>query len=258
MNHIKILFKRIYFRFVVHNMNQSSKPTLFYSKRCPHCAEVLNKIRSAHPSVGDGIEFVLVDGNRNLPPFLREVPTVIVRGRPPMTGESVFMWVDTVIRTTPAQQQVATAPASASASVSNTMGGLGFYNSHDMSGFSDTYSFLDGSADIQEHCFVYLDENGNKQMKCVPPQQAPPQVQSGRYREEYSVNRGDPRQMTMSQQHNIRLQQQARQLPELQPFSDPTRARNTGESNKVSENDYEEFIRMRDSDPRIPPTAQRF
>ena len=102
-----------------------------------------------------------------------------------------------------------------------------------------------------------LDEHGNKQMKCVPQQAPMPQIQSGRHREEYGMNR-DNRQVTMSQQYNIRLQQQARQLPELQPFSDPTRARNTGESNKVSENDYEEFIRMRESDPRIPPTAQRF
>ena len=239
----------------------NSKPPLYYSKRCPHCAEVLNKIRSAHPSVGEGIEFVLVDGNRNLPPFLREVPTVLVRGRPPMTGEAVFMWVDTVIRTTPvssSQPQGQHERASSSQpQTTNTMGGLGFYNSHDMSGFSDTYSSLDGSGDIQDHCFVYLDEHGNKQMKCVPQQAPMPQIQSGRHREEYGMNR-DNRQVTMSQQYNIRLQQQARQLPELQPFSDPTRARNTGESNKVSENDYEEFIRMRESDPRIPPTAQRF
>jgi len=233
-------------------MSQMSQPmtlpTLFYSKHCPHCAEILNKLRSAPPSVGEGIEFVCVDGNRNLPTFLREVPTAVVRGRPQMTGEAVFMWVDTLIRTT-AQSSNTHANANTNTNAP-TMGGLGFYNAHDMAGFSDTYSSLDGSGDVQDHCFVYLDENGQKQMKCMPIQD-PPQRSH-----EYGVNH--PSKMTMSQQYNIRLQQQARQLPDLPQFNDPTRARTIGDNNKVSENDYEEFIRMREIDPRIPPTAQRF
>ena len=77
----------------------SRKPTLFYSKKCQHCAEVLNKIRLAGGSFGSNFDYVLIDGNRNLPAFLKEVPTLLAPGyQQPMTGEAVFMWIDTQLR----------------------------------------------------------------------------------------------------------------------------------------------------------------
>ena len=280
------------------------KPTLFYSKKCPHCAEVLNKIRMAPPTFGSSFEYILIDGNRNLPPFLKEVPTLLVPSHPqPLTGESVFMWIDTQVRAVipkasgpepnsqkfgqPSQQQKKTEGA-----IATNMEGLSFYNALEMSGFGDNYMSLEDDNAGQEHCFVFIDEKGNKQVQCVPANnngsaaasynanqfnQAKSNEQMPDWLKPQNVGRNNnnnnqqqsqpaynPSQfssnnnnsMTMSQQNNIRLQQEARSLPPMQNFGDPQRL-GMNDNNKLTDNDYERYMSMRDADPKIISSVQR-
>jgi hypothetical protein len=272
----------------------SRKPTLFYSKKCPHCAEVLNKIRMAPAAFGSSFEYIIIDGNRNLPSFLKEVPTLIVPTHPqPITGDAVFMWIDTQVRMS-AQQQRGPPQQQSQPQLSNTnqkkvegailnhMDGLSFYNAMEMSGFGDNYLSLEDENGGQEHCFVFIDDKGNKQVQCVPAnsntpsynpnqfnqqspqQQVPDWLKSetvGRNNEQKSVPNYNPNQnaggsMTMSQQNNIRLQQEARGLPPMMNFQDPQRA-GMNETSKLNDMDYEKYASMRDNDPRIMPPTQR-
>jgi hypothetical protein len=263
------------------------KPTLFYSKKCPHCAEVLNKIRMAPPTFGSSFEFILIDGNRNLPSYLKEVPTLIVPSHPqPLTGESVFMWLDTqtrIMNQTTSGPQLKNQNIGQTAeqkkiegAIATTMEGLSFYNALEMSGFGDNYMSLEGDNNGQEHCFVFIDEKGNKQVQCVPANNSQnniPQQQMPDWLKSQSVGRSSTQQqqqaqpvynpsqfsnnsVSMSQQNNIRLQQEARGLPPMPQFQDPQRL-NMNDNNKLTDQDYERFMSMRDGDPKIVSSVKR-
>lgn len=275
-------------------MNQNnSKAILYYSKKCPHCAEVLNKIRLGEKNIQDFSEqflYILVDGNGKLPSYITEVPTLVVPSHNrPLTGESVFMWIDTKLRMVAQQnvnkthtlqnnqQNVAVKP-------SENLDGPLSYNPMEMSGFGDTFSFLDNTGVVQEHCFTFIDENGEKQVKCVPagnmPQNIPNQNQqnqqnqqmpqwlqsenvsksSGSQFQSATTYNPDVNGITMSHQNNIRLQQQARinnasnrQIPN---FQDPQR-QPLMDNNKISDTDYEKFTNNRNNDPGVQGAPQR-
>ena len=228
---------------------QVRKPVLFYSKKCPHCAEVLNKIRQGGNEFGGIFEFVCIDGNRNLPGFLKEVPTLLApNAQTPFTGEAVFMWIDTQLRQqqrgAPSQQlqQQPLQQQKIEGAIATHMEGLSFYNPMEMSGFGDSYMSLDESTNSQEHCFVFIDNQGNKQVQCFPAGQGP--------------NSQQQQPMTMSQQQNIRMQQNARQPPPQPNFLDVQR-QPLQQGNKMNDNDFERFMAMRDQDPNIRPAPQR-
>jgi hypothetical protein len=287
------------------NNNNNNKAILYYSKRCAHCGELLNKIREGEKMISgfsNNFLYVLVDGNQNLPKYITEVPTMVVpTHNKPLTGDSVFMWVDTKLRsiyqqaqqqqqqqtqqrTAPQQQQQVQQQQQQEAD------GPMCYNPLEMSGFGDSFSFLDGMGDVQEHCFTFIDENGQRQTKCVPsggqiPQQqqqqqqiqAPPgmavpdwlkpqnvgRTQSNGQQQQLqaqSYNPNIPGGVTMSQQNNIRLQEQARmnsmggrQIPN---FQDPGR-QPMNDNSKISDQDYERFMASRNNDPSIQSAAQR-
>lgn len=275
-------------------MSQNSsnkKPVLFYSKRCPHCAEVMKKIGN------DAVDFELlcIDGVARLPPYLKEVPTLIAPTHPnPLTGEAVFMWIDSFMRANarnrtsngPQRTNQIQAPAQTQAqvqgSIATNMEGLEFYSPSEMGGFGDSFSFLDGSSPV-EHCFMFLDENGQKQVKCVP-QQAPQQAsapgvqvpdwlkpqnvgKTHQPEQQYQKQTQNAYQMTgynanvipgltAAQQNNISMQNSARRLPN---FNDPQRQPivGGGSGNKLTDNEYEQFINSRNNDSRIQSAPQR-
>jgi hypothetical protein len=274
-------------------MSQTSsnkKPVLFYSKRCPHCAEVMKKIGSD----ASDFELLCIDGVARLPPYLKEVPTLIAPTHPnPLTGEAVFMWIDSFIRanarnrTSNVQQHANPTQTQAQGSIATNMEGLAFYSPSEMGGFGDSFSFLDGSSPV-EHCFMFLDENGQKQVKCVPqqapPQQAPQQAstpgvqvpdwlkpqnvgKTHQPEQQYQKQTQSAYQMTgynanvipgltAAQQNNISMQNSARRLPN---FNDPQRQPivGGGSGNKLTDSEYEQFINSRNSDSRIQSAPQR-
>ena len=283
------------------NENNNSKAILYYSKRCPHCAEVLNKIRLGENTINDFSEqflYVLVDGNNKLPNYITEVPTMVVQSHNrPLTGDSVFMWIDTKLRMG-VQQKSLNQKSSLENKQPNEVikpnepsDGPLSYNPMEMSGFGDSFSFLDSAGvTVQEHCFTFIDENGTKQVKCVPAGNAPSNNQQGQSNQTQSqqslpgtqlpqwlqsenVGRQNANQsvsnttynpdintVSMSHQNNIRLQQQARitnssnrQLPN---FQDPQR-QPLSDNSKISDNDYEKFMSNRNNDAGIHGAPQR-
>ena len=283
-------------------MNQNnSKAILYYSKRCPHCAEVLNKIRLGENTINDFSEqflYILVDGNNKLPNYITEVPTMVVPSHNrPLTGDSVFMWIDTKLRMTVQQkntvqaQPLQKAQSNVASKPSENSEGPLSYNPMEMSGFGDSFSFLDSTGEVQEHCFTFIDENGSKQIKCVPAgggqqhnqqqmqkqgshqnqqqhnQQMPQWLQSESVGRQNSSQVASPttynpdvNAISMSHQNNIRLQQQARinnsgnrQIPD---FQDPQR-QPLMDNSKISDNDYEKFMNSRNNDPGVQGAPQR-
>lgn len=187
-------FKIFYLFLEYIYMNQNnSKAILYYSKRCPHCAEVLNKIRLGENTMSDFSEqflYILVDGNNKLPSYITEVPTMVVPSHnKPLTGDSVFMWIDTKLRMS--VQQKATSQSqtlqknepSVTAKPSESADGPLSYNPMEMSGFGDSFSFIDNAGEVQEHCFTFIDENGAKQVKCVPAGGGAPQQQQQQHQQ---------------------------------------------------------------------------
>jgi len=277
------------------NEHNNSKAILYYSKRCPHCAEVLNKIRLGENTINGFSEqflYILVDGNNKLPTYITEVPTMVVPSHNrPLTGDSVFMWIDTRLRMVNQQKstnQMDSLPnkqANVPVKPTENADGPLSYNPMEMSGFGDTFSFLDNAGvEVQEHCFTFIDENGAKQVKCVPAGNAPPNVQKNQQQtppgtqlpqwlQSENVSRQSSNQsastttynpdistVSMSHQNNIRLQQQARinnagnrQMPN---FQDPQR-QPMNDNSKISDNDYENFMNTRNSDPGIHGAPQR-
>ena len=277
-------------------MNQNnSKSILYYSKRCPHCAEVLNKIRLGEKIINDFSEqflYILVDGNNKLPNYITEVPTMVVpTHNKPLTGDSVFMWIETKLRMLSQQNNQTNISLSKnqesvqSKSADNSDGPIS-YNPMEMSGFGDSFSFLDNSGEIQEHCYTFIDDNGDKQVKCFPvgnSQHNPNQnnrqqnnsnnQQMPQWLQSETVGRANPNNfsnnttynpdinaISMSHQNNIRLQQQARlnnasnrQIPN---FQDPQR-QPLMDNNKISDTDYEKFMNNRNNDPGVQGAPQR-
>lgn len=278
-------------------MNQNnSKSILYYSKKCPHCAEVLNKIRLGEKIINDFSEqflYVLVDGNNKLPNYIVEVPTMVVpTHNKPLTGDGVFMWIETKLRMLSQHKNESNSSSSkkqdnVQSKTNDYLDGPISYNPMEMSGFGDVFSFLDNTGEIQEHCYTFIDDNGNKQIKCVPvgnsqpdpnqnnrqQQNQPNNQQMPQWLQSESVGRPnsnnfsnsttynpDVNSVSMSHQNNIRLQQQARlnnasnrQIPN---FQDPQR-QPLMDNSKISDSDYEKFMNSRNSDPGVQGAPQR-
>lgn len=265
------------------------KPVIFYSQNCEYSNELLNKFHKSPAGFAEKFQFVNIDKMSSLPDYLTEVPTIVVPGNPnPLVGESCFMWVDTQIRlVSQSQQQQQRAPQQQQQQPGEIMD----YNPLEMSsGFQDKFSFLDPEASTM-HCFEFIDDDGNKQTKCVPvtpvnpnsqpqQQQRGPQAPQGMNVPDFlkpqdvgkkqsqqpmnlsynpdvnSLNSGGNDRMTMSQHNNIRLQQQARQMPSMPNFQDPQRVQ-MNDNSYVTDQDYERMMNARNSDSSIMAAPQR-
>jgi len=69
----------------------NNKNILFYSNFCEYCKEFNNEINNLN------IKFIgiCVDGNRNLPNYVKSVPTIAVNNNI-ITGDNVFKWLENI------------------------------------------------------------------------------------------------------------------------------------------------------------------
>ena len=65
----------------------SNKPILFYSPNCRHSINLWKKLKE--DNLLDSIIKINVTNNKNIPNSIKSVPTLIVRGRPPITGQGI-------------------------------------------------------------------------------------------------------------------------------------------------------------------------
>ena len=75
-------------------MAQNMDNTIFYSKHCPHCLDFIRKLKSQN-LLDMFTQRICIDGRTNLPPFLKEVPTIIVEDyQEPIGGDYAFKWIE--------------------------------------------------------------------------------------------------------------------------------------------------------------------
>jgi len=271
-------------------MSRQNKAILYYSKRCNHCADLISQIKNSEGDFVNTLDYICIDGNQRLPPFLKEVPTLLTPTHPnPLTGESAFMWIDTQKRAYVSQLRAAAAPVQQIAQppvqqqnvqgfMATNMEGLDFYSPMEMGGFGDSFSYLN-SDNLQEHCFAFIDESGNRQVKCVPAQQNPqyrqqqslPQAPAGMtvptWLQPQNVSRSSSNNIQQSQSYNPNMTPCSSQpnnmvmdtngrgmsMPRSIPnFQDPQRTP-MNENNKVTDKDYEKFMSMRQNDVQNAP-----
>ena len=68
--------------------------TIFYSKYCRHCKDFIIQLKNAN-LLDTFTQKICIDGKNNLPPFLKEVPTIIVDDYDePLTSDYAFKWID--------------------------------------------------------------------------------------------------------------------------------------------------------------------
>lgn len=268
-------------------MSRQNKAILYYSKRCNHCADLISQIKNSEGDFVNTLDYICIDGNQRLPPFLKEVPTLLTPTHPnPLTGESAFMWIDTQKRAYISQlraaaqqvQQIAQPPVqqNVQGSMATNMEGLDFYSPMEMGGFGDSFSYLN-SDNLQEHCFAFIDESGNRQVKCVPAQQNNQQRQPGpqapagmtvpTWLQPQSVSRSSTNNAQQnlsynpnmspcsSHPNNMMMDTNGRgmSMPRSIPnFQDPQRIP-MNDNNKITDMDYEKFMNMRQNDVQSAP-----
>ena len=270
-------------------MNRQNKAILYYSKRCNHCADLISKIKNSEGDFVNTLDYICIDGNQRLPPFLKEVPTLLTPTHPnPLTGESAFMWIDTQKRAYVAQLRATVAPVqqqqmiqppvqqNIQGSMATNMEGLDFYSPMEMGGFGDSFSYLNDD-NPQAHCFAFIDESGNKQVKCVPTPppskqhqtgpQPPPGMTVPSWLQPENVSRSSSNaaqqnlsynpNMTpcSSQPNNMSVDTNGRgmSMPRSMPnFQDPQRIA-MNDNNKITDTDYEKYMSMRQNDVQNAP-----
>lgn len=138
-----------------------NNPVLFYSTKCPHCKEILSMLQNTNLN----IKTISIEQLDKMPSFLKVVPTIVTDPQSqPITGSKVFDWFNTFTNTntttapqsTPSPQQEPM-PQSAPKSDGDV---VPFFN-NEMSGFSDSYSYLGNDAPIN-HSYQFLNESAQK------------------------------------------------------------------------------------------------
>jgi hypothetical protein len=66
-------------------------PYFFYSDKCGHCKKLSAFIRQ-NPQFAESIRWIQIENNKNLPPNLESVPSILFNGRM-FKGEEAFAWV---------------------------------------------------------------------------------------------------------------------------------------------------------------------
>ena len=125
-----------------------SKPVLFFSPNCNYCINLWKNLKSMNYLD----KIIKINVNKSKPPdYIKNVPTLIVEGRQPLTGESILMYFKTL-----------SIPKKSTSNVvnSNTMNSNNSPNDYlpcEMSGnWSDNYSYIDNSNPIR-HSYSFLD-----------------------------------------------------------------------------------------------------
>lgn len=140
-----------------------SNPILFYSKKCPHCQEILKLLQN----IKLNIKLISIEELQKIPNFLKVVPTLLKdQNSQPITGTSVFEWFKSFERNSvsnaPQTNQVSQSQKSVS---SEPNGSIEPFFNNEMAGFSDNYSYLGNDSPIN-HSYQFLNSsmstNNNK------------------------------------------------------------------------------------------------
>jgi hypothetical protein len=130
---------------------------LYYSNYCINCKEFMN-ILCKNPLYNKFKKINVSDGSANIPPFVKNVPTILVPNyNHPLVGEDVFKWLE----------------ESSEKRMNNLDQTIIPFHPDEMDcGLGDNYSYLDIKDNEQpmEHNFVYI-KKGDQKIE-TPPEES--------------------------------------------------------------------------------------
>ena len=129
----------------------SNKPILFYSPNCQHSVSLWNNLKTN--KILDLIIKINVNSTKNIPDYITSVPTLIVKGRPPLKGESIEIY----LKSAPLGQSCNNSKASTQPSnniQTNSESIQDFLPGEMGTNWSDSYSYID-SANPINHSYSF-------------------------------------------------------------------------------------------------------
>ena len=167
-----------------------SKPVLFYSPNCQFCINLWKKLKTFN--ILDKI--IKININKTAAPnYIKSVPTLIVEGREPLTGDSIIMYFNSL---EPSKPSLTNKVDNKINTTSNEI--IQDYLPGEMSNsWSDNYSFLDESAPIK-HSYSFIDSSNqtappinNAHINNAPINDTDKEVDINKKLEEYKNYRKD-------------------------------------------------------------------
>ena len=144
------------------------KPILFFSPQCQHSVQLWKYLKQKN--LLDTINKINVSKCKQLPNSITSVPTLIIKNRPPIVGEAIMFYFNTVSptesRTTlpnPRSRQASHNTASSGHTEAPTLhsGPIRDFMPGEMgSSWSDGYSFLENNKPI-DHSYAYIDSKAS-------------------------------------------------------------------------------------------------
>ena len=129
-----------------------SESIIFYSMRCKHSMKALEIIKNNNIN----INLECIDNNKNLPKFLKVVPTIIEKNcDKPLEGDFVFNWLNRFVKSSSSSSSsnMTQKPIESNESIQP-------FFSNEMTGYSDGYSYI-SNENPMDHSFQFLNNNQN-------------------------------------------------------------------------------------------------
>ncbi len=128
---------------------------LFYSNKCNYCTSFISLLEKEN--LMDSFKKVCIDNNSNIPDYLQKVPTIMIENvTKPLVGKHAFNWVHM-------QSNLNNRTNNINNIVSNNfketqVKGPGGFTEREMTGISDTFSFIKEKNDVKKS-YNFVDNN---------------------------------------------------------------------------------------------------
>ena len=114
---------------------------LFYSNKCKYCESLISILKTK--GLLQGFKTICIDENKNLPPYLTKVPTLIVPDvNKPLEGKNAFMWVNTIFSFNQETNNFNNKSTNNNINLNDNKKGPGGFTKEEMGGISDSFSFV--------------------------------------------------------------------------------------------------------------------
>lgn len=136
-----------------------SESIIFYSMKCKYSIKALEIIKKNNIN----INLECIDNNKNLPKFLKVVPTIIEKNcDKPLEGNFVFNWLNRFVDKSNTNSTINPSTNSIVNSNNSTENkeSIQPFFSNEMSGYSDGYSYI-SNENPMNHSFQFLGNNIN-------------------------------------------------------------------------------------------------
>ncbi len=149
----------------------SNKPVLFFSKKCNNCQTLWAKLQQEN-RLNDFIKICIEDNPSKIPPMITSVPSLYIKGRAPITGMAINLFLNSPNASTqpptqesfknPPKNQSNNAPNQPPPIVTSTNGlnNISDFNPIEMgNSWSDSYSFIQDNPSPMAFCYEFLNNN---------------------------------------------------------------------------------------------------